>query len=370
MANRDAVEHGPVHRQLGKWIGRVLEGVGRQRRQRLDLADHPEPFDHRRPVAGVPPLDGHRQLRFQKEHEGDRREHHVVRRIDPRDQASQLRHAARRHHAVGDEQLPQVRETRRGEVLTLDALEQRHEQRQIVLGRLDAVERSMDLPAPDQCEQRAQGNPGHQPACTCPLAVHGNGQENRHRRHAGERQPEPRRKSHRRGGGPSTQRAGSNRRFPNRGVIGEHRDVFAKLEHRPQFVDRRLAREHLGNRRALAQPLDQRRLAGTGPRRVDQLEQRRAPEHVEVVCVGMALEVRRAVTSLAVPAAEQAVLAAEIHALCVSRTIDSQQGFRVHDDERAERQPDEQGPQRRHGAVHERHPQQHGAGAPQHQTTV
>ena len=67
MAERDGFEHGPVHRQFRKRIRRMLEGVSRQRRQRLNLADGAKPLADGRAVADVPAIDRHRQLRLDEQ---------------------------------------------------------------------------------------------------------------------------------------------------------------------------------------------------------------------------------------------------------------------------------------------------------------
>ena len=131
---------GPSSTSSGNGSVGLLEGVGRQRRQRLDLADGPEPLADRRSVAACQrsiatascgrssrtyAIGANIMLCVESTHD--------TRRL-------QLRDAARGDDAVGDQRLPQRRQARRGEGLPLDALEQRQQERQIALGRLDRVD--------------------------------------------------------------------------------------------------------------------------------------------------------------------------------------------------------------------------------------
>jgi len=70
-------------------------------------------------------------------------------------------------------------------------------------------------------------------------------------------------------------------------VGAEQRQVLAQIEARAQLVHCRLARADLVGRRGGEQPGGQRLLAGSRARGAQQLEQRAAPEQIQVVGVGM-----------------------------------------------------------------------------------
>ena len=123
-----ASNSGPSSTSVGKRIGRMLVGVGRHRRQRFELADRAQPVVHRGAVGAVPAIDRDRQLLRQQQDVGDRREHQVVRRVEPRHHAPELRDPLRRRHAVGEERCLQRRQARRAEALDLDPRQQTGEQ--------------------------------------------------------------------------------------------------------------------------------------------------------------------------------------------------------------------------------------------------
>ena len=70
-------------------------------------------------------------------------------------------------------------------------------------------------------------------------------------------------------------------------VLAEQRDLFAKIEHWPKFVDRCLAFRHLLFRRGEFQPSRQSLLSGGSPSGAYQLKERPAAEDVEIGRVGM-----------------------------------------------------------------------------------
>ena len=72
-------------------LGRPLERERGERRERFELADRPQPLSHRRAVGAVPSIDRHRELRPQQQDVGERPEHEVVRRVEPRHQRPELR---------------------------------------------------------------------------------------------------------------------------------------------------------------------------------------------------------------------------------------------------------------------------------------
>ena len=84
MAQRIRFEHRAILGKLGKRISGAFVCQRGERGESFELAHSPQPFGDRRTVRGVPAIDRHRELRPQKERVGNRSEHQVVRRIEPR----------------------------------------------------------------------------------------------------------------------------------------------------------------------------------------------------------------------------------------------------------------------------------------------
>ena len=146
MRRARGLEQRRVLDELGKRIVRMLVRIGRERGERLELADRRAAIRRlphhmracQRSIASA--SCGRRssteakgakmRLCVESSHETSRRK---------------LRDALRRQHPAGDQRLVQRGKTRRAEALALDAREQVGEQCEIVLGRFDAVQhRSID----------------------------------------------------------------------------------------------------------------------------------------------------------------------------------------------------------------------------------
>ena len=86
--------------QLRIHVGRVLVGVGAERRQRLELADVLQPFRHGCAVSRPPGLDRERAVQLPEEEGRDRPENKVVLPVVELDQPFEpprdLMHLARR----------------------------------------------------------------------------------------------------------------------------------------------------------------------------------------------------------------------------------------------------------------------------------
>jgi hypothetical protein len=109
VSQRGRVEQRPFL-EHGERIRRVLVRVRRERRQRLELADHAEPLADGGPVRGVPPIDRRRQLAAQEQQQSEHREELIARRVHPRDEPRQRRDAGGWHHLRRGERVAQRHE--------------------------------------------------------------------------------------------------------------------------------------------------------------------------------------------------------------------------------------------------------------------
>ena len=243
MAERLRVEDRPVVDELGKRIVRAA----RTRTSRAPPSASTSPTDaqpvgDRRPVRRVPAIDRDRQLRPQQQDDGDRREHQVVRRVEPRHQRAELRDAPRRRHAVGHQRL---RAARRGAAT-------RSARARCARAGPRAAPRSCSgvsmrvQHAGGTAAARSRRRPAPRTASrTATPARRGRGTPRRRatigdQRAGGERDAQRRREAHGRRRRPRRQRPGA----ADRRLRREDGDVLLEVEHRPQLVDRRLPRAH------------------------------------------------------------------------------------------------------------------------------
>src|SRR5439155_175226 len=96
-------------------------------------------------------------------------------------------------------------------------------------------------------------------------------------------------------------------RAPHRRLGRQDGDVLADIAPRPQLAARRLPGTRFRQRGGRAEPVRERRLADLGTGCVEQLEERRGPEQIEIAGVRMAIEERPAVPAGPGPAATQPI---------------------------------------------------------------
>ena len=334
-------------------IARMLVGVGRHRRQRLELPDHPQPVVYRVPVVAMPAVDGDGQQLRQHEGIGKRREHLVARRIQPRHHAPELRNPLRRWHAVCEERCLQRRQERRAETLDLDPRQQTGEQTEIAVRRFDAGEHLFKAGLPRDGKRGFGNQPEDQPTGGDQLREHQHGERDRDGAAGDEHEPDAACESNRRRQSPCHERAGAaDRRFG-----GQHGEVFAQVDVAAQLVHRLLASQDFTNGRPRAEPRGQRRLARFGPCRVQQLEERRAAEEIEIARVRMIADEVRAVAAGSGPPTVQAFESTEVDALGAAGALDPFQHARVDDGQRGERAARGDRPPRRQRRADEREPE-------------
>ena len=290
------VQHGGVG-ELG-----VLERVGRERHQRLDLAHRDQPAGDGRSEAPPPDLDRQRELRRPQQRRGQ--DHHdlVAARVQQVDQPRQLRHATRRCDRIAAaagvtlarslQRAPQLDEQRRRERFTLEAREQQREQLQLAGAPIgveqDRLDHGAQLHRPADAQQsradhREQPDPARQPRDD-----HSGDRDAQRRRHrARSRQPERQaRLRDRRRRRPRGQRP---RIDVQAQVEALHRQVLLEVQARRQLGHRLLARaNHRRGGRAL-QPVGERLLAHRRARRGQPLVERPDAEQVEVRRVDVVL---------------------------------------------------------------------------------
>jgi hypothetical protein len=131
-----------------------------------------------------------------------------------------------------------------------------------------------------------------------------------------------------------------------------------------------LAGQGFGDRCARAEPRGERRLARFGPGRVQQLEERRAAEQIEIARVRMIAHEMPAVAAGAGPATVQAFESSEIHALRATGALDPFEDARVDDGQRGERCTGGDRPPRRQHRADEREPERERQQRGQHQPAV
>ena len=226
-----------------------------------------------------------------------------------------------------------------------------------MLGHLDAVQHLVKRPPPDRGEADFQHQPAEQPLERDEVAVHGGGEGNRNQRTHGERHPQRGGEAHSRRGCPGgKQPSTADGRFRR-----EDGDSLPEIEHRQKLADRGLARAHLGERSGFAQPVGQRQLADLRARGVQQFEERRPPEEIQIAGVRVIDEKGSPVAAAAGPAAVEPIEAAQVDALRGLRALERLQAPGMNHHEDAERQPRPQGPQGRDRRADKSHPRQDAA---------
>ena len=121
---------------------------------------------------------------------------------------------------------------------------------------------------------------------------------------------------------------------------------FTEVDPLAQFGDCCLPRQHFFGAGRRTQPVGQGLFAGFGAGGVDQLEQRAAPEQVEVACVEMRTEEAGAVRSGAGPRAVEPRQPALVVATRPQQTLVAVQQARVHHQQRQERHGGQHQPRR------------------------
>ena len=245
-------------------------------------------------------------------------------------------------------------QARREEALRLDARQKTGQQGKIALRRVDGVQGLMKGPPPDRREPGFDDHPLDQPLRSERPVKDGRRESDGDQRERSQSHTERRAEIHRWRSGPCRQKA----RASHRRLGRQDGDVLAEIEHRPQLADRRLPGTRFRQRGGRAEPVRERRFADLGTGCVEQLEERRGPEQIEIAGVRMAIEERPAVPAGPGPAATQPIEAAQVHPLGAARPFVHLEVPGVHNREHAERHPCDCRPRGRNRHARERHPEQ------------